>query len=54
MNNNGINNDTGHTQAADGGLNLVGPTISYLDIEILRDNQKFAKQFERLNAGAVE
>lgn len=53
MKNNGIN-DTRHTQTANGGLNLVGPTISYLDIEILRDNQKFAKQFERLNAGAVE
>lgn len=54
MDNKKINVEKSATQRSDVGLNLVGPTISYLDIEILRDNQKFAKQFERLNAGAIE
>ena len=36
-------------QRSDVGLNLVGPTITPLDADFLRDNAKFAKAFERLN-----
>lgn len=52
MENRKINDKLTDSQWSDMGLNLVGPTVDYLDSDFLRDNSRFAKEFERLNTGA--
>lgn len=54
MDNNKINVEKSATQRSDVGLNLVGPTKSYLDSDVLKINSELAAKFEELNAGAVE
>lgn len=54
MVNNKINVEKTDSQHPAMGLNLVGPTKSYLDSDILKINSELAAKFEELNAGAVE
>ncbi len=49
-----INSQNYDSQRPEMGLNLVGPTKSYLDSDILKINSELAAKFEELNAGAVE
>ena len=53
MDNEKISHEKTVSQPPEKGLNLVGPTIVYLDSDFLRINAKFAKDFERLNSGAL-
>lgn len=54
MINSKINVEKTDSQRPAMGLNLVGPTKSYLDSDILKINSELAARFEELNAGAVE
>ena len=54
MVNNKISIEKTDSQRPAMGLNLVGPTKSPLDSDILRINSELAARFEELNAGAVE
>ena len=49
-----INSQNHDSQHPAMGLNLVGPTKSYLDSDILKINSELAAKFEELNAGAIE
>lgn len=49
-----INRENPMSQHKEMGLNLVGPTKSYLDSDILKINSELAAKFEELNAGAIE
>lgn len=54
MDNVKINHKKTVSQHPEMGLNLVGPTKSYLDSDILKINSELAAKFEELNAGAIE
>lgn len=49
-----INSQNHDSQRPAMGLNLVGPTKSYLDSDVLKINSELAAKFEELNAGAIE
>lgn len=46
-----INTQKDTIQQPDAGLNLVGPTFTYLDDEFLAINRNFAARFTVLNGG---